>query len=129
MVSKRKRSDPSDNGPSASESTGFSIGPADDDFSGSEHSVDISSALLGRKRLKVGVKNGAVMDGDGDGDNDDALEDMIRESIAKRDKKTGTEVLRKVKGKNKLVKGEVGGGSFQNMGVSFWCLVWTTHTY
>jgi len=53
------------------------------------------------------------------GDDDDALEEMIRDSIAKRDKKAGTEILKKVKGKNKLVKGEVGGGSFQSMGMSF----------
>ncbi|KAI0028142.1 DEAD-domain-containing protein [Vararia minispora EC-137] len=49
--------------------------------------------------------------------------DLIRSSIAKRNTKEGTEVLRNVKGgRNKLAKGEVGGGSFQSMGLFPWLL-------
>ncbi|KAI0045276.1 DEAD-domain-containing protein [Auriscalpium vulgare] len=47
---------------------------------------------------------------------------MIRESMAKRNTRDGTELLKNTKGKNKLVKGEVGGGSFQSMGLLPWIL-------
>ncbi|KAI0066162.1 DEAD-domain-containing protein [Artomyces pyxidatus] len=42
--------------------------------------------------------------------------------MAKRNAKEGTELLKSTKGKNKLVKGEVGGGSFQSMGLLPWIL-------
>ncbi|KAJ7045551.1 P-loop containing nucleoside triphosphate hydrolase protein [Mycena alexandri] len=73
--------------------------------SGSEH-IDISNALTG-KRQRTQPEH----------DSDDELGDLIRTSIAKRDVKNGTEVVKKVKGKTKLAKGEVGGGSFQSMGL------------
>lgn len=70
----------------------------------SDDGIDISSALLREK---------------GGEESDDDLNRMIQSSIAKRDIKGGTEVLKKAKGKGKMVKGEVGGGSFQSMGMSF----------
>lgn len=70
----------------------------------SDGEVDISSTLTSRKRLQV------------DGEDDD--EDFIRETMAKHNVRSGTEIIKKTKGKNKIAKGEVGGGSFQSMGVS-----------
>lgn len=102
-------------------SSDFSVVPQDDsDFSGSEDSVDISTALAGNKKRKTSTKQkpragASAIAGDG-GDDDDVLQDIIRDSMAKRDVKEGTEVMKKTKGKNKLVKGEIGGGSFQSMG-------------
>ncbi|TFK54460.1 ATP-dependent RNA helicase DBP10 [Heliocybe sulcata] len=81
--------------------------------------IDIASALVGSKRQKTAIDDGV---GQVDEDDDEHLQDIIRESIAKRDKKGGTEVLKQVKGKNKMVKGEVGGGSFQSMGLYPWLL-------
>lgn len=70
----------------------------------SDGEVDISSTLTSRKRLQV------------DGEDDD--EDFIRETMAKHNVRSGTEIIKRTKGKNKIAKGEVGGGSFQSMGVS-----------
>ncbi|KIJ39871.1 hypothetical protein M422DRAFT_230441 [Sphaerobolus stellatus SS14] len=67
----------------------------------SDGEVDISSMLMG-------VQHGAS-------DNEDD-EDFIRESMSKQNIKTGTELIKKAKGK-KISKGEVGGGSFQSMGL------------
>lgn len=83
---------------------------ADDGYS--EDEIDISTALTG-KRPKISRVR--------DEDDDDDLKDFIRDSITKRDVKEGTELLKKTKGKTKIVKGEVGGGSFQSMGT--WCFV------
>ncbi|KAI0256032.1 DEAD-domain-containing protein [Lactifluus subvellereus] len=47
---------------------------------------------------------------------------MIRNSISRRNVKDGTELLKNTKGKKKLTKGEVGGGSFQSMGLFPWIL-------
>lgn len=91
---------------------GFSEVPLDDAYS--EDEVDISSALTG-KRPKVTPR----VNGNGGDDDDDDLQEFIRESIAKRDVKEGTEMIKKTKGKSKIVKGEVGGGSFQSMGLCF----------
>ena len=101
---------------------------SDEDFSiasaaASDDEVDISSALTGRtnKKRKLGAGPLAPVDSDIDGDGDDAIEELIRESIAKRNTKEGAEVVKNAKGgkgKNKLAKGEVGGGSFQSMGMS-----------
>ena len=49
-------------------------------------------------------------------DDDDDLNALIRETVAKRDKKDGTKLLKKTKGSKKIAKGETGGGSFQSMG-------------
>ena len=77
----------------------------------SEDEVDISSALTG-KRPKITPRLKPQED-----DDDDDLQEFIRESITKRDVKEGTELLKKTKGKTKIAKGEVGGGSFQSMGM------------
>ncbi|KAH8119551.1 DEAD-domain-containing protein [Phellopilus nigrolimitatus] len=74
---------------------------AEDFTQGSSHNaisddeVDIFTALAGKKKL----------------------ENMIKESVTKRDKKEGTKLLKNTKGKTKMSKGEVGGGSFQSMGL------------
>lgn len=77
----------------------------------SDDEVDISAALTGQK---PGQKSRHTVSNDDDED----LQGIIRESIAKRDVKGGTELLKKTKGKGKMAKGEVGGGSFQSMGTS-----------
>lgn len=83
--------------------------------SASEDEVDISSALTGKKKTKYATieEDGNVSD---EGDFEE-LEDLIRQSVAKRDKKEGTKLLKKTKGKTNITKGEVGGGSFQSMGM------------
>ncbi|KAI0675232.1 DEAD-domain-containing protein [Trametes maxima] len=105
---KRKHAESVDSGDDYSEVS------LDDAFS--EDEVDISSALTG-KRARV-TPRVPVQDDDDEGD----LQEFIRESIAKRDVKEGTELLKKTKGKTKIVKGEVGGGSFQSMGLYPWLL-------
>ncbi|KAK0241592.1 P-loop containing nucleoside triphosphate hydrolase protein [Armillaria nabsnona] len=70
----------------------------------SDDDVDIFVALTTKKPR---------VDEDSD---DEGLKQMMLESISKRNMKSGTEILKKAKGKN-LVKGEVGGGSFQSMGL------------
>ncbi len=72
----------------------------------SDDDVDISAALTTKKPR---------VEEDSD---DEGLKQMMLESISKRNMKSGTEILKKAKGKN-LVKGEVGGGSFQSMGAFF----------
>ncbi|KAI0769699.1 DEAD-domain-containing protein [Trametes elegans] len=96
---------------------------SDDDFSEvaleapSEDEVDIFSALTGKRpRVTPRVRTQE------DDDDEEDLQEFIRESIAKRDVKEGTELLKKTKGKTKIVKGEVGGGSFQSMGLYPWLL-------
>lgn len=73
-------------------------------FSG--HDLDISLKLVGFQEQVGG------------GDD----EDFIRQSIAKHNVKSGTELIKKTKGKKKISKGEVGGGSFQSMGM---CSAWS----
>ncbi|KAI0355552.1 ATP-dependent RNA helicase DBP10 [Trametes cingulata] len=92
----------------------FSEVSLDEGFS--EDEVDISSALTG-KRPKITPRIAPQED-----DDDEDLQEFIRESIAKRDVKEGTELLKKTKGKAKIAKGEVGGGSFQSMGLYPWLL-------
>jgi ATP-dependent RNA helicase DDX54/DBP10 len=86
----------------------------------SEAEVDISSSLAGPKARTKAAPTAAAEDGE----DDDELADFIHTSIAKRDVKGGTEVLKKAKGKGKLAKGEAGGGSFQSMG-AFPCVFYT----
>ncbi|PFH51505.1 hypothetical protein AMATHDRAFT_2962 [Amanita thiersii Skay4041] len=51
-------------------------------------------------------------------DHDDhVLRELIHSSLAKRDTKSGTILIKKAKGKANLTKGELGGGSFQSMGL------------
>jgi ATP-dependent RNA helicase DDX54/DBP10 len=75
----------------------------------SNDEIDISSALTGKKKLKL-----AHHDSD---EEDEDLHEIIRQATSKRDMKGGTELLKKTKGKSKLAKGEIGGGSFQSMGM------------
>jgi ATP-dependent RNA helicase DDX54/DBP10 len=77
----------------------------------SDNEIDISSALTS-KRARIT----AVAD-EHDSDDDD-LRNFLQESISRRDIKAGTEIVKKTKGKGKVAKGEVGGGSFQSMGQS-----------
>ncbi|KAH8827988.1 P-loop containing nucleoside triphosphate hydrolase protein [Flagelloscypha sp. PMI_526] len=52
-----------------------------------------------------------------DDGSEDELDDIINSSIVQRNVKQGTSVLKHAKGKAKIQKGEVGGGSFQSMGL------------
>jgi ATP-dependent RNA helicase DDX54/DBP10 len=73
----------------------------------SEHEPDISIALTSKN----------VRNRNPDDDlSDEGLHALIQDAISERNVKSGTEVVKKAKGKEKLVKGEVGGGSFQSMG-------------
>jgi len=71
-----------------------------------DHDVDISSALTAKKPKTIQSED----------EDEDDLANFIRSSIAKRSMKEGTKIVKKSKGKDKIVKGEVGGGSFQSMG-------------
>ncbi|KAF8520354.1 P-loop containing nucleoside triphosphate hydrolase protein [Hysterangium stoloniferum] len=73
-----------------------------DEVPASDGEIDISLTLVGRHKQ-----------GNDEGDD----EDFIRKTMTKHNVKSGTEVLKKTKGKNKMTKGEVGGGSFQSMGL------------
>ncbi|KAL4073888.1 P-loop containing nucleoside triphosphate hydrolase protein [Scleroderma yunnanense] len=103
MAPKRKRAD--EEGEEDSDSA-FSIVRPDDD-------VDISSALTVHRAQKATVDGS---DNGGDGTDDDELGDFINDSIARRNIKGGTDLLKKIKSKGKG-KGDVGGGSFQSMGL------------
>ena len=94
-----------------SESVDSDDGYSEVSLANSEDEVDISSALTG-KRPKVTPR----LNPQEDDDDDDDLQEFIRESITKRDVKEGTELIKKTKGKAKISKGEIGGGSFQSMG-------------
>lgn len=73
--------------------------------------VDISSALTGKR-----PKNNSRPQNQSDGEEDFSI--FLQDAIAKHNVRSGTELLKKTKGKAKLAKGEVGGGSFQSMGTS-----------
>ncbi|KZT72081.1 DEAD-domain-containing protein [Daedalea quercina L-15889] len=88
----------------------------------SEEEVDISSALVSRKPTKARRHEDSITASKDDEEGDEELQELIRESISKRDVKGGTDVLKKTKGKAKMTKGEVGGGSFQSMGLHPWLL-------
>ncbi len=100
---------------------GFGLGAShlssfsDEENSGSDQSFDISSALTQRRVSSQKGKAPLVPHDDGT-DDDSEFEEMIRSSISRRNVKDGTGLLKDTKGKKKLSKGEVGGGSFQNMG-------------
>ncbi|KAI0930438.1 hypothetical protein AcV5_007151 [Taiwanofungus camphoratus] len=80
----------------------------------SDSDIDISAALIGNKDKGVHPE--------GVEDDDEELQELIRDSIAKRNVKGGTDMLKKTKGKARMAKGEVGGGSFQSMGLHPWLL-------
>jgi ATP-dependent RNA helicase DDX54/DBP10 len=102
LALKRKRTGGSGSNHSSDEST-FS------DQALSDNEIDISSALTG-KRARIALV--------ADENDDDDLQHFLQESISRRDVKAGTEIVKKAKGKGKVTKGEVGGGSFQSMGQS-----------
>lgn len=89
---------------------------SDEETSYSDHSFDLSSTLTRKPLSKKG--KGPLISHKDDVDDDTELEEMIRRSITRRNVKDGTEVLKNTKGKKRLTKGEVGGGSFQSMGMS-----------
>ncbi|KAG6897896.1 hypothetical protein C0992_009380 [Termitomyces sp. T32_za158] len=72
----------------------------------SDDEIDISNALSGKKAKTVTEAS-----------DDDDFNDFLQKATAKRHIKGGTEVVKQAKGKGKVVKGEVGGGSFQSMGL------------
>jgi hypothetical protein len=95
---------------------GVSCSSSSEKTSDSDASFDISSALT-RRKPPSSQKGKAPFITHNDGTDDDTeLEEMIRNSISKRNVKDGTELLKNTKGKKKLSKGEIGGGSFQSMG-------------
>lgn len=99
-------------------SSASSISDEEGSGSGSDHSFDISSALTQRRVALQKGKAPLVSHNHGT-DDDTEFEEMIRNSISRRNVKDGTELLKNAKGKKKLAKGEVGGGSFQSMGITF----------
>lgn len=102
LSQKRKRSGDVDDDHYSEVSASFEQAQSDDE-------IDISSALTGKKaKLARNTE-----------ESDDDFNEFLQESIAKRDIKGGTEVVKKAKGKGKIVKGELGGGSFQSMGEWF----------
>jgi hypothetical protein len=86
----------------------FSEVPFNDD-----QEPDIFAALTGQKKRRI---SGFEEQIPGESEDDEDLQDIIRQATTKRDVKEGTHVVKKVKGKTKITKGEVGGGSFQSMG-------------
>lgn len=101
---KRPRPDPADEGEDS-----FSEVPSDGD-----QEPDVFAALTGQKKRRIsGFEEQILVESEGD---DEDLQEIIRQATTKRDVKEGTQVVKKVKGKTKITKGEVGGGSFQSMG-------------
>ncbi|GJJ06257.1 hypothetical protein Clacol_000448 [Clathrus columnatus] len=74
----------------------------------SDDEIDISGQLLGK----------AVQAEEGEDVDDEDEDAFIKETISKFNIKSGTDVLKKTKGKGKITKGELGGGSFQSMGLN-----------
>jgi ATP-dependent RNA helicase DDX54/DBP10 len=104
----------------ASRPLASSISDEESSGSGSDHSFDISSALTQRRVRGTSQKGKAPIVSHNDGTDDETeFEEMIRNSISRRNVKDGTELLKNTKGKKKIAKGEVGGGSFQSMGITF----------
>lgn len=106
MLKKRTRPEPSNSDTSESD-TSQAHDLSDDP-------VDISSALTAKKRKLPQHPEDLGEDNDAED-----FSRFLKESIAKRDIKEGTQVVRSIKGKQKVVKGELGGGSFQSMGGFF----------
>ncbi|EAU91218.1 ATP-dependent RNA helicase DBP10 [Coprinopsis cinerea okayama7 len=74
--------------------------------------MDISSALTGKASKKKAKSDNELHEED-----DEDLANFIKTSITKRDVKQGAQVIKQAKGKAGVAKGEVGGGSFQSMGL------------
>jgi ATP-dependent RNA helicase DDX54/DBP10 len=88
----------------SSESSSSQDDYSDDSFLDEDNEIDISSSLTSKKTKLAHP------------DEDEELGAFLQESIVKRNMKEGTDLLKKTRGKTKLIKGEVGGGSFQSMG-------------
>ncbi|KAF8973242.1 P-loop containing nucleoside triphosphate hydrolase protein [Flammula alnicola] len=97
-IIKRKRTSTSET--DSDDASSFSV------VAGNSEDVDISSALTG-KRPKLTHQ----------AEDDEELTEFIQASITKRSIQEGTQVVKNSKGKSKMSKGEVGGGSFQSMGL------------
>ncbi|EJD52781.1 DEAD-domain-containing protein [Auricularia subglabra TFB-10046 SS5] len=84
--------------------SGSDAGSDYDIVAAEDSDVDIAAALAG----------GAEDEDDASGD-----EDFIRDTLRKKHVKDGVEIMKQAKGKGKshVKKGEVGGGSFQSMGL------------
>lgn len=106
---KRPRPDPTDQ-----EEASFSEVPSD-----GNQEPDIFAVLTGKKKRRVSGSEQIL----GESEDDEDLQEVIRQATAKRDVREGTLVVKKAKGKAKITKGEVGGGSFQSMGecIHPWC--------
>lgn len=76
-----------------------------------DHEPDIFAALTCQKKQRIDSLEEQASDGDGED-----LQEIIRKATTRRDVKEGTQVVKKTKGKAKIAKHEVGGGSFQSMG-------------
>lgn len=94
------------------------LNSSSDEETDSENPLDLSSALTRKITSKKG--KGPLVFREDDVDDDTELEEMIKRSITRRNVKDGTELLKNTKGKKRLTKGEVGGGSFQSMGTFTW---------
>lgn len=77
-----------------------------------DEDLDIASALTGTRNMQLLFNQ----ENNDDDDDDDGLGEFIHDAIAKRDVKGGTHLLKKIKSKGNA-KGDVGGGSFQSMGL------------
>ena len=120
-MSKKRRAAPTDDldlDVGASHPLASSISDEESSGSDSDHSFDISSALT-QQRVALQKGKTPLVSRDDSTDDDAGFEEMIRNSISRRNVKDGTELLKNTKGKKKLAKGEVGGGSFQSMGITF----------
>lgn len=91
-----------------------------DPSSGSDEETSGSFDIFPTLTRQTKKGKGSLVPREDDMDDDTELEEMIRRSITRRDVKAGTEFLKSAKGKKKLTKGEVGGGSFQSMGTFAW---------
>lgn len=75
-----------------------------------EQEPDIFAALTGQKKRRTSGPE------EQSSEDDEDLQEIIRQATTKRHIREGTEVVKKTKGKTKVTKGEIGGGSFQSMG-------------
>ncbi len=106
MLRKRARTEETD-----SEDSTYDPSQAQD-FS--DDALDISTSLTGKRRKRIEQVENLEEDDPED------FSRFLQETIAKRDIKEGTQVVRNMKkGRQNVTKGEVGGGSFQSMGMSF----------
>lgn len=78
-------------------------------LSDEDTAIDIFASLTATKRGESKPKSRTDLEED---DDDQAIRDMA----SKQNKRDGTGIVKKLKGKAKVSKGEVGGGSFQSMG-------------